>query len=162
MTQWKRRRKKRSPFSDSRTGGFTLVEVMFASTIALFLFLTLLETMSMCMRMAANVKWRLAADVIAYDEAWDKFNQSTAWFDLEFSTAKANWEVVSTNQAPVWYGGGTAFKFWSVTPVGVPVSNWIIRTNVQWPIPGGQVAQLPNDYVIERYRVDRKLFKSTH
>lgn len=153
---------KKSPSSDSRKSGFTLVEVMFASAIALFLFLTMLETLSVCRRIASDVKWRLAADAIAYDAAWAMFNQQTAWFDTQFSLAQAKWEAVPAEQTSVWYGGGAASLFWSVTPVGVPTTKWIIKTNVQWPVAGSKFAKLPKDYVIERHRADRNLFRATN
>jgi type II secretory pathway pseudopilin PulG len=151
-----------SPTPGSRKSGFTLVEVMFASAIALFLFLTMLETLSVCRRIAADVKWRLAADAIAYDAAWAMFNQQTAWFDTQFPLAKAQWESVPAEQTSVWYGGGTASLFWSVTPVGVPTTKWIITANVQWPVAGNKFAKLPKDYVIERHRADRNLFRATN
>lgn len=143
-----------------RQKGFTLVEVLFASTISLLLLVSLLETLSACRRMAANVKWHLAADALAYDTAWAYFNEQTAWFDSQFSEAHAKWEPVPAERSSAWSEKRPASLFWSVTPVGVPTTHWIIRTNVQWPLPNGGFARLPNDYVIERYRADRNLFRA--
>jgi len=140
--------------------GFTLIEVLFASSISLLLLLSLLETMSASRRMAANVKWRLAADALAFDTAWAYFNEQTAWFDANFPEAKATWETVPAERSSVWFENRPASLFWSVTPLGVPTTNWIIRTNVQWPLPSGGFARLPKDYVIERSRIDRNLFRA--
>ncbi len=87
-------------------GGFTLVEVVFASAIALLLFLSLFETLSVCQRMAANIKWRLAADALAYDLAWDTFNKQVAWFDTNVTSNRAGWYPVPAERTSVWYVGG--------------------------------------------------------
>jgi prepilin-type N-terminal cleavage/methylation domain-containing protein len=141
-------------------GGFTLIEVMLASAISLLLLMSLLETLSACRRMAANVKWRLAADALAYDTAWAYFNEQTTWFDEHFPEAQAKWETVPAARTSVWLDQQRASLYWSVTPVGVPTTKWVIRTNVQWPLPNGGFSKLPNDYVIERYRADRNLFRA--
>lgn len=141
-------------------GGFTLVEVMFASTVSLLLFLVLLESLTVCQRMAANIKWRLAADAIAYDTAWKIFNEQTEWFETRFNAeGQATWEAVPVETSSVWYGGQAASVYWSVTPVGMPTGKWSIRTNVQWPVPGGRSERLPADYVIERCRAERNQFR---
>ena len=145
-----------------RRKGFTLVEVLFASTISLMLLVSLLETLSACRRMAANVKGHLAADALAYDTAWAYFNEQTTWFDAQFPEARAKWEPVPAERSSAWSENRPASLFWSVTPVGVPTTHWIIRTNVQWPLPNGGFARLPNDYVIERCRADRNLFRATN
>ena len=145
----------------AKQGGFTLVEVMLASAISLLLLMSLLETLSACRRMAADVKWRLAADALAYDTAWAYFNEQTAWFDERFPEAQAKWETVPADRTSVWFDKQLASLYWSVTPVGVPTTKWIIRTNVQWPLPGGGFSKLPDDYVIERCRADRNLFRAT-
>lgn len=138
--------------------GFTLIEVLFASTISLLLFLTLLETLSVCQRMASNIKWRLAADAVAYDTAWRVFNQQTAWFDA-YNLNTSPWATVPADATSVWYGGKPAYVWCSVKPVDVPTTKWVITTNVKWPLPGDRSAELPRDYVIERCRSDRNLFR---
>ncbi len=164
-TMKERRRKKgrmAGPAARSLKGGFTLVEVMFASTISLLLFLTLLETLSVCQRMASNVKWRLSADAIAYDAAWRIFNEQTAWFEKRFNRAGddfATWENVPKETSSVWYGDRRAALYWAVKPVGSPAKKWIISTNVQWPVPGADPVMLPKDYVIERCLSERNLFR---
>lgn len=152
------------PLRGARRGGFTLVEVMFASTISLFLLLSLLETLSVCRQMAANVKWRLAADALAYDTAWEYFNKQTTWFDTQCSQATSVWATVSSERTSVWFKGEgkSASVNWSVSPVGLPPTKWVISTNVQWPMPGAKFSKLPKDYVIERYRADRNLFRATN
>lgn len=138
--------------------GFTLVEVMFASSIALLLFLSLFETLSVCQRMAADLKWRLTADALAYDKAWEVFNYKTEWFN-GYTSASSAWYVVSSDQTSVWYAGGKAYYNLSITPVGSPISNWVIRTTVKWPLPSGSYAALPQDYRVVRMRNERNLFR---
>lgn len=134
---------------------------MFASAIALLLFLILFETLTVCQRLAANVKWRLAADALAYDLAWETFNKQTAWFDTRVTVAQAGWHEVPAERTSVWYASGKAYYFRSITPNGVPASNWVIRTNVQWPLPGSGSAQLGRDYEVVRFRCDRNLFRAS-
>lgn len=62
--------------------GFSLVEFMFASSLALLLFLVMLEALFFFRRNAALVKGRLAADAIAYDMALELFNRKTEWSGL--------------------------------------------------------------------------------
>ena len=141
--------------------GFTLVEVMFASMIALLLTLVLFETFSVCQRIAADIKWRLAADALAYDLAWETFNRQTSWFVDSIKEDAAEWAEVPAERTSVWYkGGGEAYYMRSITPVGEPITHWVIRTNVQWPVPGGGSVRLPDDYVIERYHADRNVFRA--
>lgn len=137
-----------------------MVEVMFASAIALLLFLVLFETLMVCQRLAADIKWRMAADTLAYDLAWETFNKQTAWFDTRVTAATAEWAEVPAERTSVWYPEGKAYYFRSVTPFGVPASNWVIKTNVQWPRPGGGSSRLPHDYEIVRFRSDRNLFRA--
>jgi len=156
-------RNRNGALGNSRKRGLTLVELVFASAISLLLFLTLLESLSVCQRMALNVKWRLAADAIAYDTVWEKFNLFTTPLSFSDAYPKATngWIEVPANQNVGWYAGGKAYKYWEITPVGVPASNWVIRSNVRWPIPGGKYATNTAYYVIERYWINRKLFYST-
>lgn len=150
----------RKPYRSRLNGGFTLVEVMFASSIALTLILVLFETLSLCRNMAADIKWRLAADALAYDLAWETFNKQTVWFEKKIVTATAEWKQVPVERTSVWLPGGEAFYFRSITPDGVPPTRWIIKTNIQWPLPGNTAARLPQDYEVIRYRCDRNLFRS--
>ncbi len=141
--------------------GFTLVEVMFASTLALLLFLVLLETLSVCRRIASDIKWRLAADALAYDVAWDVFNRKTSWFEANVTQAQAAWWAVPTNRTSVWISGQKAYYYQAIVPVGTPATHWQIIADVQWPLPDGGVARLSQPYVVERHRADRNLFRNT-
>lgn len=154
------RRAGRKGRQTSSRQGFTLVEVMFASVIALLLTLVLFETFSVCQRIAADIKWRLAADALAYDLAWETFNRQTSCFVDSIGEDVAEWAEVPEERTSVWYKGGAAYYMRSITPVGEPITHWVIRTNVQWPVPGGGSVRLPNDYVIERYRADRNVFRA--
>ena len=138
--------------------GFTLVEVMFASALALLLILSLLQTIMFCNRKSSDIKWRLAADAIAFDETWEIFNRQTEWFDTEVTEAQADWIAIDADRTSVWYGNKTAYLLRSITPYGVPASNWVIRANVVWPIQFGSYKRLPTDYEIVRCRSDRNIF----
>lgn len=141
--------------------GFTLVEVIFASTLTMLLFLVLLETLSVCRRIAADIKWRLAADALAYDVAWDVFNRKTSWFEANATQAQAAWLAVPTNRTSVWVNGQKAYYYQAVIPVGTPATHWQIIADVQWPLPDGGAARLSQPYVVERHRADRNLFRNT-
>ena len=141
-----------------QNSGFTLVEVMFASALALLLILSLFETISFCRRASANVKWRLAADAIAFDEAWEMFNKQTEWFDTSVPTAQAEWITIDADRTDVWNGNNSAYLFRSIIPDGVPAKKWTIRTNVQWPSFNGSFKRLPREYEVVRYRNDRNIF----
>lgn len=142
-------------------GGFTLIEVVFASAIMLLLFLVMLETLFFCSRSAANLKWRLAADALAYDVAWDIFNRKTTWFEANATLPQAEWRQVPAERTSAWLNGQPAYYCQSIIPVGTPATHWQIITDVQWPLPNGQAARLPHRCVIERHRVDRNLFRNT-
>ena len=138
--------------------GFTLVEVMVASALVLLLFTTLFKTISFCNKSSSNIKWRLAADAIAFDEAWLIFNRQTEWFDTTITAAQAEWVRLDADRTSVWYGDKGAYLFRSITPHGIPASNWVIRTSLQWPVAHGGFEQLPSDYEIVRHRCDRRVF----
>ncbi len=133
---------------------------MFASSLALMLVLSLFETISLCRRMTADIKWRLAADAIAFDEAWDIYNRQTAWFDTAVTVAQAEWAPIAAERTSVWCGERTAYLFRSITPNGMPASNWVIRTDVQWPLPSGNFARLSRNCEVIRGRSDRNLFRA--
>jgi len=141
-------------------GGFTLVEVMFASSITILLFMILFETLLTCRRMATAMKWRLAADAIAYDNAYEVFNRPLTWFDEVATNAIGDWVEIPTSRSTAW-GQGQAFAFWSVTPNGIPATNWTIRTDVSWESLNLSVGgtRLPRDYELVRHRTGRNIVK---
>jgi len=142
-------------------GGFTLFEVVFASAISLLLFLVLFEALLFCRRGAANLKWRLAADALAYDVAWETFNRKTSWFEDNYAVDHTEWRTVAEDRTSAWLAGQHATYCLSVLPVGTPVTHWQIITDVVWPLPDGGWGRLPTPYVIERHRVERNLFRNT-
>ena len=163
MTRISKTEREERTCNASRKRGFTLVEVMFASAISLLLFLTMLESLTVFQRMASSAKWQLAADAIAFDTVWEKFNLYTTpqAFSDAFPKATNKWENILAAESGVWYGNLTAQKYWEVTPIGVPASNWVIRATVRWPLPGVNKWATNSYYTIERYWISRKLFLGT-
>lgn len=139
--------------------GFTLVEVMVASGLLLVLVLTLYESVLFCNRVAYDVKSRLAAEAIAFDTGWELYNKQLLWLKLRAPVAMAGWEPVDPEQYDVW-GDRDAAVFWAILPQGLPPTNWVFRTNVQWMnASGGGASMLPHDFVIERSRTERNVFR---
>ncbi|MDD4102123.1 MAG: hypothetical protein PHU80_05760 [Kiritimatiellae bacterium] len=149
--------------------GFTLVEFVFASSLALLLFMVMLEALFFCRRNAALVKGRLAADAFAYDLALDLFNRKTEWFEQNASTNIAEWFSLPPERTSAWsYSDRSASAFYWIAPSGgTPPSQWTIVTDVQWPLAGGGWARLnPTNgaapiYQMERRSIDRNLFRNT-
>jgi len=127
----------------------------------LLLFLVLFETLIVCNRMAANLKWRLAADSIAFDKVWELFNKQLTEFDAITVKTSNNWEVLSSDKTSVW-PNGNAQLYWSIAPCGVPTTNWVINTNVRWKLPSGETAYLPNAYTLVRSKNKRNSFRATN
>ena len=147
-----------------RRSGFTLIEVVLASAISLLLFLVLFEALMVSQRMAANLKWRLAADSIAFDKAWEVFNWQLKKFETDVTEDQASWTDVSLDQTSVFISNSTmraAQVMLIIKLNGSPVSNWVIQTSVRWPLPGSGSGQLPKYYELTRTRNDRNLFRAT-
>jgi len=144
------------------SSGFTLVEVMFASSLGLLLFLVLFETLLFCRRSAANLRWQLTADALAFDAAWDVLNRKTEWFDLNATPTAfpAGWQAVPPDRSSAFLRTGTPAYYLEVQPMGRPVTHWQIIANVQWPLPNGGARRLAQPYILERHRADRNLFRS--
>ncbi|MFO7937807.1 MAG: prepilin-type N-terminal cleavage/methylation domain-containing protein [Kiritimatiellia bacterium] len=141
-----------------RNSGFTLIELMFASSLALLLILTLFESIATCRNICNSIKWQLAADEIAFDEAWEIFNRHTEWFETSVPAAQSDWSVVDSQMTSVWHGGQQAYLLRSITPLGMPANRWVIRTNVAWPVGNGNYKALTTDHTIIRYQSDRRIF----
>jgi hypothetical protein len=105
------------------------------------------------------VKSRLAAEAIAFDTAWELYNKQLLWLRQRAPVAMAGWEAVDPEQYDVW-GDRDAAVYWAILPQGLPPTNWVFRTNVQWPnATGGGASMLPQDFVIERARTERNVFR---
>jgi hypothetical protein len=143
-------------------GGFTLIEAMMASGIALLLSLTVFEAVLFCNRTAYNVKSRLTADAIAFDMVWDLYNRQLSWLETQAAQPISGWDVVDPAVYDAWGNRSSqVFVFWSVVPEGLPPRRWVLRSNVIWPdVSGNGVRQLPQDYETARMRTNRKLFSS--
>lgn len=136
--------------------GFTLTEVVFASAILVLLFLVLFQTLLVCQRMGANIKYRLAADAVAFDLAWDIYNRPLSWFQTNTVTISNNWNLDASGMSTVW-SRGKAFVLYTVTPAPLTgaTSNWVISTSVKWTPPWGGENALPQGYTITRTRNTR-------
>ena len=140
-------------------GGFTLVETMVASGMLLFLVLAIYESVLFCNRVAYDVKSRLAAEAIAFDTVWELYNKQLGWLRLRAQVAMSGWEIVDPEDYDVW-GAREAAVFWAVQPEGLPPTNWVFRANVMWPnATGGGTSMLPRDFVVERSKSERNLFR---
>lgn len=149
-------RMKQNDYSMRR--GFTVIEFMIASSIVMLLFLAGIEALLFYRRVAADIRWRIAANTIAYDTAWEVFNRPTTWFET-INVATGRWTVVTTNQTSA-FGAGQAMSWFSVTPVGIPVTHWIIQSDVVWNrLTMGGEGRLAQPLVIERQRVIRNVFR---
>jgi len=147
---------KRKHFSTHR--GFTVIEFVIASSIVMLLFLACIETLLFYRRVAADIRWRIAANNVAYDTAWEVFNRPTTWFET-VNVATGRWVVVTTNQTSA-FQSGQAMSFFSVTPVGTPITHWVIQSDVMWNrlTMGGQ-GRLAQPLTVERQRVIRNVFR---
>lgn len=139
--------------------GFTLVEVMLASAIGVLAFLVLFESLIVCQHLAAENKWRLAADGVAYDLTMDVFTRPVSWFENTNNYARLS-GAVPKERASVWYPGGdvTFTQFVDATNVFPAASSvadgWVIRTCVQWPGFNGVTRSSPV-YQVVRMRAKR-------
>lgn len=92
--------------------------------------------------MGADIKYRLAADAVAFDLAWDVYNRPLSWFETNTVALSNNWKLDVSRMTTVW-STGRSFVLYTVTPsplTGV-ASNWVITTNVKWPPPLGRPVQ---------------------
>jgi hypothetical protein len=149
----------------SRRSGFSLVELVFTSSISLVLILVLFEALLFCRRSAAHMRCRLAADTYAFDVAWDVFNRQTRWFDNNADNPTnfpATWTQIQAARAAAFAGISTndIQCFLSVRPNGTPITSWEIVTDVRWRQPNGGWVQLPQPYRLERHRVNRNYFRN--
>lgn len=139
--------------------GFTLVEVMLASAIGVLAFLVLFESLIVCQHLAAENKWRLAADGIAYDLTMDVFAKPLSWFENTNNYARLSSEV-PRERTSVWYpSGDVSFTQFvdttNVFPTASSVADgWVIRTSVQWPGFNGVTRSSPV-YQVVRMRAKR-------
>lgn len=152
-------------YGRSRSSGFSLVELVFTSSIGLMLILVLFESLLFCRRTAADMRCRLAADTLAFDVAWDVFNRQTQWFDTNASDPAdfpIRWGWVPATRATAFAGVSTndIQCFLSVRPNGTPITSWEIMTDVRWRQPNGGWVQLPQPYRLERHRVNRNYFRN--
>lgn len=140
--------------------GFTLLEVVLASAILFLAFLMLFDGLLFCRRMAARLKWRLAADAIAQDIAWSVFSRKTEWFQNDAAAVAPGWHVVPAEMSSAWNGSEEVFYFLAIVPSNSPPTSWSIETDVQWLTFGGGTARLAVPCRLERHPTERNLFRS--
>ena len=146
--------------------GFTLVEVMVASGLLLFLVLTIYESVLFCNRVAFDVKSRLAAEAIAFDTAWELYNLPLPWLKTyawrPLPPDPSGWKFINPEDYDVWGArSDEVLVRWMILPQGIPPTNWVIHTNVQWPnATGGGHSMLPKDFQIDRAKTDRNTFRA--
>lgn len=134
--------------------GFTLIEVMLASAIALLIFLVMFEALFFARRVAAENKLRLAADSLAYDLTIELFNRELDWFEkLNVSQEWTESGVFEQGTNTVWTGAVTYQR--SVLPQGSPATNWVVATTLQWADAYGASHNLPQPLVVYRQRNNR-------
>ncbi len=145
-------------------GGFTLIEVVLASALGLMLMLALYEGLLFCRRSAANIRYHLAADAVAFDTVWDVFNRKTDWFDSNVGAGISEWKALPAERSTAFISepGRAPSFFLQIDPVfsGSSPPHWTITVDVQWPITSGAWRRLPQRFVVDRYRVDRNLSRT--
>lgn len=146
--------------NNGRTG-FTLTEVMVASALVVVLALMFFESTLFLNRMSYDVKTRLAADAIAYDEVWDLYNARLSWFEDGRYRNLVELYSLPEGVTDVWGGRhGEVLLNRRVTPqpgTGF-TTNWVIDVKITWPeLSGNRVSTL--DYTVNRMRTQRKAFR---
>lgn len=134
--------------------GFTLVEVLLASAVALLIFLVMFEALFFARRVAAENKLRLAADSLAYDLTVELFNRELSWFEkLNVSDVWEDRGELPQGTNTLWAGEVTYQR--SVLPQGSPATNWIVTTSLQWTDAYDRPHGLPQPLVVYRQRNNR-------
>lgn len=126
--------------------GFTLTEAVLASSLLCFVSLGLFEGIITASKIAHENSEFLAADALAWDVAWKRFNEPYA--NLTESLRPYSNPIVETvstsngkekSAAPVlWYGSGSPAKVYTVISNGVYRINGyeqqgvLISVNVEW------------------------------
>lgn len=129
--------------------GVTLVEVMLAVSMICLVSLGLFEAVILATRITHENSEFLAADALAWDIAWKRFNES--YEDLSASVRGYSNPIVDTvdtsrgreeSAAPVlWYGNDCPVKVYTVITnatyrIGSTQSEWVnglnIHVNVEW------------------------------
>jgi len=112
-------------------GGFTLVECMLASAILGVSCLVLFEGVGVCARVAHENAQLLAAEGVAWDAVWKRFNESYDDLVLNESTG---WQNLSDAAAPSLAGLEPKIRV-SVLPMtteGRRADMKVIQADVEW------------------------------
>jgi prepilin-type N-terminal cleavage/methylation domain-containing protein len=134
-----------------RRRGFTLVEVLFATFIVVFVAMALFTSFIMGLRIADTHRRSMAADEMAFDSAWLRFNQP--YYAFENITSMTNQPFVEA-VPPETALGPNAAAFTTITPPLLTGGDyWEIRSRVVWN--GHFGGPKTNDYIVRRYRTDR-------
>lgn len=121
--------------------GFTLLEVVIASTVMALIFLSLVDALFFVRRTTRAISLRLAAEEIAYDTVSEIFNRSTTWYESYATASLSEWKDSTYNATTYFSEKNSAFENvaaqqWIViSPSGNPITYWKISTNVRWQDP---------------------------
>lgn len=113
--------------------GFTLVECMLASAILGVSCLVLFEGVGVCARVAQENSQLLAAEAVAWDAAWKRFNEGYDSLVLNESTG---WQSLTEAAAPFLSGCGEAPKL-KVDVRAMASEGWladmkVVTADVEW------------------------------
>jgi len=113
--------------------GFTLVECMMASAVLGISCLVLFEGVGVCARVAQENAQLLAAEAVAWDAAWKRFNEGYDSLVLNESTG---WQTLSEAAAPALAVFDTDAKL-KVDVRAMDAEGWladmkIVTADVEW------------------------------
>ena len=113
--------------------GVTLAECMIASAILGLLALVLLSGVTIATRIASDNAQLLAAEAVAWDAAWKRFNEG---YDRLVLNETTGWQNLSSNAAPVLGAFDTPAKL-RIDVSAVAVADWqadlkVVTADVEW------------------------------
>lgn len=141
---------------NTKRAGFTLVELVFASTLMLVASLALFGGISYCSRVTHDNSQLLAADAYAFDVAWMRFNENYDSF-----TPLLLAENITSNAAPVLWNESAPAVCYTIITNTSDLSGFIIDVSVAWGPPGhrrilskrdGVAAELDFNHPVRLYR----------
>lgn len=113
--------------------GFTLVECMLASSILCLMTLVLFETVIISSRIAKENAQLLAAEAVAWDAVWKRFNEG---YDSLMVNETTGWRDLSAEAAPELSIFDTPAKLkvdvYSVAETGWPRDMKEVVADVEW------------------------------
>lgn len=152
--------------------GFTLLEVVIASSIMALIFLSLIEALFLVRRVTQGIRCKLAAEEIAYDTVNDLFNRPTTWFEANVKEPWYHWYSSASGDKTFFSMKNSVFdglrvRQWvQIIPNGSPIVYWEIESFVYWtdPLTGIEHQELGNSNPVtyahvRRYNVIRNAWR---